>query len=273
MEVAGTPKSFCNFDLELYLTESGTGLTIDFRYNTDLFDDGTVQRWMGHYETLLEGIIADPDRFVSELPLLTQTERHLILTEWNNTKAKYLQDKCLHQLFEAQVERTPEAIAVVFEGQQLTYRELNARANQLAHHLRKLGVGPEVLVGICVERSLAMVVGLLGILKAGGAYVPSDAAYPKERLAFMLDDSQALLLLTQEHLVESLPEYGDRLVCLDRDWEIIAAESAENPISEATHHNLAYVIYTSGSTGKPKGVEIQHAALINWSTGISGFTA
>ena len=159
----------------------------------------------GHYQMMLEGIAANPDLRLSELPLLTEAERHKLLVEWNNTGADYPRDKCIHELFEEQVEKTPDAIAVVFEDQQLTYRELNDKANQLAHYLRKQGVGPEVLVGICVERSLEMIIGVLGILKAGGAYVPLDPTYPKERLSFMISDTQAPVLLTQQRLLEMLP--------------------------------------------------------------------
>jgi len=180
----------------------------------------------------------------------------------NNTLGN-LKDVVSHQLFESQVEQTPDAVAVVFEEEQLTYQELNHRANQLAHHLRHLGVGPEVLVGICVERSLEMVTSILGILKAGAAYVPLDPAYPKERLAFMLEDAQTPVLLTQKRLVPVVPEHSAKVVCLDTDWDAIALESEENPVSGATPNNLAYVIYTSGSTGKPKGVLVAHRSLCN----------
>lgn len=191
---------------------------------------------------------------------MSAAERHKILVEWNNTQADYPFDKCIHQLFEEQVERTPNAIAVVFENEQLTYEELNYRANQLAHYLQSLGVKPEVFVGICVERSLEMVVGLLAILKAGGAYVPLDPTYPKERLAFMLADAQVPVLLTQEKLVEDLPEHQAQIVCLETSLEHL---SEENPVSEVTPFHLIYVVYTSGSTGKPKGVMMKHAALSN----------
>jgi len=191
---------------------------------------------------------------------LSAAERHKILVEWNNTQTDYPKDKCIHQLFEEQVERTPNAIAVVFEEQQLTYHELNCRANQLAHYLQSLGVKPEVLVGICVERSLGMIVGLLAILKAGGAYVPLDPNYPKERLAFMLADAGVPVLLSQKKLIEELPEHQAQIVCLETDWGTF---SAENPVSKVTPENLAYVIYTSGSTGKPKGVMVTHCNLVN----------
>ncbi|WP_420884293.1 non-ribosomal peptide synthetase [Planktothrix rubescens] len=187
--------------------------------------------------------------------------------DWNNTKTDYPQDQCIHQLFEAQVERTPDAIAVVFENQQLTYTELNGRANQLAHYLQSLGVGPEVLVGIAVERSFEMIVGLLGILKAGGAYVPLDPDYPTERLQFMLEDSQVSLLLTQQHLLASFPQSSEtatpKIICLDSDRQIISQAKNVNPENSVTTGNLVYVIYTSGSTGKPKGTMNTHRGISN----------
>lgn len=173
-------------------------------------------------------------------------------------------DQCVHQLFEEQVERVPDAVAVVYENVQLTYRELNRRANQLAHYLQKMGVGPEMLVGMCLERSPEMIVGLLGILKAGGAYVPLDPAYPAERLAFMLSDAQVSVLLTQERLLDCLPHHKAVVVCLDTGWSEISREPEENPASGLVAQNTAYVIYTSGSTGTPKGVVIEHASLVNY---------
>jgi amino acid adenylation domain-containing protein len=216
---------------------------------------------LGHLQTLLESMVTNPKQQLSDLSLLTQAERHQ-LVEWNNTQVDYPQDACIHQLFEAQVERTPDAVAAVFEDQQLTYRELNQRANQLAHYLRELGVEPEVLVGICVERSIEMVIGLLGILKAGGAYVPLDPEYPQERLSFMLRDTQAPLLLTQKRLIGCLPESTARIVYLDADWTLIS-QNQQNPVSGVTSKNLAYVMYTSGSTGQPKGVMIAHRGVCN----------
>jgi amino acid adenylation domain-containing protein len=251
-------------DLTLEIVEVRGTLFGSLRYNTDLFDAATMSRMRGHFETLLEGIIANPDQRLSDLPLLTETERNQLLVEWNDTQAEYPQNQCIHSLFEAQVERTPDAIAVVFENEQITYRELNRRANQLAHHLRTLGIGPELLVGIYVERSVEMVVGLLGILKAGGAYVPLDPSFPQERLAFMLADSQASVLLSQQRLVEGLSGHRLQVVCLDTAWEAISRESTENPVDGAQSAHLAYVIYTSGSTGKPKGVQITHQAAVNF---------
>ncbi|MBD1825980.1 non-ribosomal peptide synthetase [Microcoleus vaginatus GB1-A2] len=253
------------FDLSLDLEEVGERLQASVQYSTDLFDRATITRMLGHLQTLLEGIAANPEQRLSSLPLLTAAEKQQLL-QWNNTFAQYPQDKCIHQLFEEAVERSPDAVAVVFEGEELSYRELNARANQLARHLRSLGVEAEVLVGICVERSPLMVIGLLGVLKAGGAYVPLDPNYPKERLAFMLEDSSVQVLLAQEKLLEKLPPHSARVVCLDSGWEEIAFYSSENPRSGVKPENLAYVIYTSGSTGKPKGVLIEHRSLVNYTT-------
>lgn len=250
-------------DLTLYLEEKQEEISGQFEYCTDLFDAVTIRRMAGHFLTLLEGIAANPERRIEELPLLGEKERHQLLVEWNDTRADYPSDRCIHQLFEAQVERTPDAIAVVFEDKQLTYRELNERANQLAHYLQKLGVKPEVLVGICVERSLEMAIGILGTLKAGGAYVPLDPGYPPERLAFMLKDVQTPVLLTQNHLVEKLPFAGTSAICLDADWQAIARQSEENLTVAVTAENLAYVIYTSGSTGKPKGAANTHRGICN----------
>ncbi|MEH2059372.1 MAG: amino acid adenylation domain-containing protein [Nostoc sp.] len=255
--------AIAKFDLTLSMESTTTGLVGGWEYNTDLFDSSTIKRMTGHFVTLLEAIVANPQERISQLPILTAFEQQQLLIEWNDTQVDYPQDKCIHQLFEEQVERTPDAVAVVFENQQLTYHELNCRANQLAHYLRPLGVEADLLVGICVERSLEMVVGLLGILKAGGAYVPLDPEYPQDRLTFMLADAQVSVLLTQQHLVEKLPQHQARVVHLDKDWFAIAKSSQENPIAEVQTSNLAYVIYTSGSTGQPKGVMLSHSNLCN----------
>ena len=261
--------SISKFDLMLSLTERGQRLIGFFEYSTDLFDPSAIERMISHFQTSLEGIVADPDQPISMLALLTRPERRKLLFQWNDTEASYPKDSCIHELFEAQVERTPEATAVEFKEKRLSYRELNERANQLAHYLRKLGVGPEKLAGICVDRSVEMVIGLLGILKAGGAYVPLDPAYPSERLVFLLEDAQVSVLLTQETLVQNhqlsaiSAEATFTTICLDRDWKEIAKESAESPAGNATAENLAYVIYTSGSTGIPKGVQIAHRSLVN----------
>ncbi|MDF5712385.1 MAG: amino acid adenylation domain-containing protein, partial [Rhizonema sp. NSF051] len=237
-------------------------LSTEFHYDSSLFSVETIERLAGQFQKLLNSVLSNSDLPISELQILSVAE-HQLLVEWNNTQVNYLQVKCIHQLFEAQVEQTPDAIAVVFEEDQLTYGELNAKANQLAHYLQKLGVEPEVLVGICVERSLSMVIGLLGILKAGGAYVPLDPSYPQERLAFMLEDFQPSMLLTQQHLVNSLPNHRAKVVGLDSNWEQIAQEKIENLASNITPDNLAYVIYTSGSTGRPKGAMNTHKGICN----------
>ena len=260
-------KGTSRFDMSFYLGETNEGLKGAITYSTDLFEEATIARMVGHYRVLLEGIVANPDRHLLELPLATEAERHQVLVEWNNTWAEYPRDLCIHQLFEAQVEQTPEALAIACAGEQVTYRELDQRANQLGHYLQGLGVGPETLVGIRVERSVDMVVGMLGILKAGGAYVPFDPKDSGGRLTFMLEDAQASVLLTQAHLLEKLPGHSANLVCLDTDREIIEGERVEKPISSATPDNLAYVIYTSGSTGWPKGVAIEHrntVAFLDW---------
>jgi amino acid adenylation domain-containing protein len=238
-------------------------LALKIMYDRSRFEQGAIERMLGHLQVLLEGMVANPHQPLKNLPLLAPAEKQQILVEWNGTKADYPQDRCIHQLFEAQVDRTPDAIAVVFEDQKLTYRDLNERSNQLAHYLQQLGVKPEVLVGICVERSLEMAIGILGILKAGGAYVPLDPGYPPERLAFMLKDAQTPVLLTQKHLVEKLPLVETRAICLDADWQAIALQSSENLTAAVTAENLAYVIYTSGSTGKPKGAANTHRGICN----------
>jgi len=253
-----------NFDLSLSMVEGKQQLKGFLEYNTDLFDATTVTRMLGHFQTLLEGIVANPEQRLSDLPLLTEAERDQLLFDWNDTSQDYPQDQCIHQLFEAQVRQAPDAVAVVFEDQRLTYRELNSRANQLAHYLRKHGVGPDVLVGICVDRSLEMVVGLLGILKAGGAYVPLDPEHPKARLAYMLEDTQVRLLLTQEGLLKNVLEYEGKVLCLDRDQTLFEGEEEANPDLTTKPEHLAYVVYTSGSTGKPKGVLSRHRGVVNY---------
>ncbi|MDZ8084002.1 MAG: amino acid adenylation domain-containing protein [Nostoc sp. DedQUE12b] len=258
-----TERTTAKFDLTLFMENTTTGLVSTWEYNTDLFDASTIERMAGHFVTLLSGIVANPKEQISQLPLLTKPEQRQLLVEWNDTQAEYPLDKCIHQLFEEQVERTPDAIAVVFENQQLTYQQLNCRANQLAHYLQSLGVKADVLVGLCVERSLEMVVALLGILKAGGAYLPLDPEYPTERLSFMLEDAQVSVLLTQQPLLERLPEHQAHLACLDTDWQAISLSSQNNTITDVQANNLAYIIYTSGSTGKPKGVALNQLALCN----------
>ena len=257
------PVRTTHFDLELHMAEVGGSLVAAVTYRTDLFVAETVRRVLGHYGRLLQAVAADASRRVSELSLLTSAERERTLVEWNATGQEYLRESSISDLFAAQVQRTPEALAVVSGRERLSYGELHRRSNQLARHLRGLGVGPEVRVGICVERSVEMVVGLLGILKAGGAYVPLDPSYPKERLGFMLEDSGVPVLLAQERLLGVFPEHEARVVCLDRDWGVIAGESVEDVRSGALGENVAYAIYTSGSTGRPKGVLVAHGGLVN----------
>jgi amino acid adenylation domain-containing protein len=240
------------------IAEPGKELLLKISYDRLRLDDSMITRMLGHLETLLQGIIEKPGARITELPLLTPPEREQLLVEWNQTDTEYPKNRCIHELFEEQVKRTPEKVAIVYGDQQLTYGELNRRSNQLAHHLRKLGVGSEILVGICMERSLEMVVGLLGILKAGGAYVPLDSAHPREHLRLLLGDMGARVLLTQDNLREHLPANDLEVIALDSDWRAIARESEDNPESTCSAENLAYVIYTSGSTGKPKGVLVTH---------------
>src|SRR5690242_19429783 len=250
-------------DLTLRLSEGPGEVRGALEYDAELFRATTIVRMVERFQRLLEGIAATPQQRVSELPLLPRREQHLLLEEWNDARLPAPPDICAHQLFEQQAQRTPDAVAVTFEGAQLTYAELDRRANQLAHHLCSLGVGLETRVGLCVERSLELIVGILGTLKAGGAYVPLDPAVPVERLAFMMADSGLPVLLTQERLVSALPEHGARVVRLDADWEQIARRSAQPAASGSASANLAYVIYTSGSTGKPKGTLLEHGGLCN----------
>jgi amino acid adenylation domain-containing protein len=259
------------FDLSFSVVEERGGLKVVIDYATDLFDAATIERMAGHWRTLLESIVADPDERISRLPLLSAAERQPLFTAAEHQPLPPPQiataestHRCLHELFEAQVRRTPDATALVYEGEPLSYAELNARANRLAHHLRTLGVGAETLVAIAMERSLELVVGLVGILKAAAAYVPLDPSYPAARLAFMLEDTRAPVLLTQERLLGRLPTYAGRTVCLDRDWASIATQPDSDPLPGAAADNLAYVIYTSGSTGQPKGVMVEHRSVVNY---------
>ncbi|MBD2607822.1 non-ribosomal peptide synthetase [Scytonema hofmannii FACHB-248] len=266
-DITLTPLPFetqvAKFDLTLSMSETKSGLRGVWQYSTDLFDAATIARMVEHFQVLLEAIASHPQEKINLLPLLTEKERQKILNEWNNTAISYPQHLCIHQIFEEQVKLTPDAVALVFGEEQLTYQQLNNRANQLAHHLQNMGVGSEVLVGLCVNRSFDMIVGLLAILKAGGAYVPLDPNYPEERLAYIIEDAAVSVLLIQESLEENLPPSYALVVYLDRDWEEIATQSCENIISEVQSHNLAYVIYTSGSTGQPKGVLVTHQGIGN----------
>src|SRR6266851_836516 len=252
------------FDLALNLFERDEEIHTRLEYNADLFSGETAARMLRHLEVLIEGIVEEPDREVWTLELLTEPERRQLLVEWTNTEATYPRELCFHQLFEAQAARTPQTTAVVHGDQRLTYNEIDRRTNQLAHYLRKHGVGPNVVVGICMHRSIEMLVGLLGVLKAGAAYLPLDPSYPPERLSFMIQDAAVSLVLTQEHLRTTLPNHGVQFVCLDSEWSRIGTESENTPVNVATPLDLVYIIYTSGSTGRPKGVMITHAGLGNY---------
>lgn len=251
------------FDMTWHLVERNEGLLAVVEYSTDLFNRDSIARMLGHFQVLLKGIIDNPNQRLSELPILTEIERQQ-LVEWNNTYTKYPLQQGIHQLFAAQVEKIPNNIAVEFKSEKLTYQELNNKANQLAHYLRKQGVKPDMLVGICVERNPLMLVGLLGILKAGGAYVPIDVKLPSSRIAFMLADSQVSILITQEKILAQLPAHSAQTICLDSEWETISQLSVNNPLNQTFAENLAYVIYTSGSTGNPKGTLLTHQGLTNY---------
>jgi amino acid adenylation domain-containing protein len=223
----------------------------------------TIERFLQHYQVLLDAIVANPDQTIGELPILAPEERRQVVVEWNDTRRDYSRDRSLHQFVEEQVERTPDSPAVVFDLQGLSYREFNSRANQLAHALRKLGVERGKLVAVCAERSLEMVIALHAVMKAGGAYVPIDPDYPQSRLKVMLQDAEPVAILTQQHLLEGLPQNQIPIICLDRDWHMLANEPTENPSLITTGKDLAYVIYTSGSTGRPKGVPNVHEGIVN----------
>ena len=260
------PLHTAQFDVLLDLRETERGIDCVMNYATDLFDAATIARWLGYFESVLQAFVRSPRSIVSRLPLLSVDERRLIVEEFNATHVPFEHERTLHGLIEEQVRRTPAAPAVWYDGHCLTYAELNARANQLARHLRREGVGPDRLVGICVERSVELVVGLLGISKAGGAYVPIDPDYPPERVAYMLEDAAPTVLLTQSHLRAMLPANGARVLMLDADWARVASEPRDDlePAAVGLHsRHLAYVIYTSGSTGKPKGAMNEHRALVN----------
>jgi len=251
-------------DLSCWLTRTDNGLSAVMEYSTDLFDRATITQLLQHYGNLLQAIIQDADRSISSLPMLTAAEQEQLLTGWNATNAPYPENARLQQLFEAQADRSPQAVAVSFGDTELTYEELNRRANQLAHHLQSVGVDAGTLIGIYLDRSIEILVGLLGILKAGGAYVPLDPDFPHDRLAYMLADAGISFLVSREALLKELPENAAEIVCFDRDRAVIAGHTCDNPSIDGTAEDLAYVIYTSGSTGKPKGVQVPHRGVVNF---------
>jgi len=273
MQLGGLPlesvtleQNVAPFDLTLMAAESPRGIAISFTYNIDLFKKETIARMLENFKTLLQSIATNPEQKVAELPLLTDSELKLVLEKFNDTDREFDDDKCIHELFEMRVATHPDAIAAVFEEEKLTYQQLNQRANQLAHYLIKVGVKPETVVGIYVDRSLDMLVSILGVLKAGGAYLPLDPVYPVERLALMLEDSNAPLLITQQKLAGNMPRENVRVIQIDAQWEDIAKEPEDTPTTDVGPDNLAYLIYTSGSTGKPKGTLLQHRGLCNFAT-------
>jgi amino acid adenylation domain-containing protein len=263
VEVDPNPKTAVNFDLFVNIVESDQGLLIDCDYNSDLFDRETIARWLTHFEIMLEGLAADIRQEVDRLPTFSDAELRQILQGWNATEREYPRHKCVHELFEEQAAHNPGAVAVSFGGASLTYSQLDKRANQLARHLIKIGVTPGSLVGIALDRSLDLLVGLLGIWKAGAAYLPLDAAYPRDRIAFIMEETSLATLVTQSKLLPNLPIFDTRPVCLDRDWVLIEREPEARPAVKLDSASIAYTIYTSGSTGKPKGVEVTHRNVVN----------
>ena len=260
----GTEKN----DLTLQVVEQQNRLVGSLSYSTDLFDESTIRRMTAHWQRILEAIVADPEQLLREVELLSTDERQEMLEAWNATESAFPENICLHELFERQVEQTPDAVAVSFEDQRLSYAELHRRANQLAHYLRKAGVGPETPVAIYLERSVEMIVALLGVLKAGGAYLPLETTHPKGRLQYVLEDAQARVILAQARTATMLPEHRARVICLDSDWPTVAEETDETPATNTTADNLAYVIYTSGSTGNARGVMVQHRSVVNLATSL-----
>ncbi|RDV11083.1 amino acid adenylation domain-containing protein, partial [Pontibacter diazotrophicus] len=279
-ELSLAPEVFENtstkFDLTLSAKSTTDGIQMSLEYCTDLFSEETVVRMMEHYQRLLSQLVSNPEAGIDEFALLGEQEVQQLTNEFNATAVAFPQDKTLLDLFEHQVARTPDAVAVVFEGEELTYTALNSRSNQLAYYLQRRGVGQETLVPVCIERSLEMIIGLWGILKAGGAYVPIDPNYPQDRIRFMLEDTQAALVISSGACAGALAGEDVELVLLDRNWEQIAKEPAEKPATELQPSNLAYVIYTSGSTGRPKGVLNEHRGVVNrllWAQDHYGLTA
>lgn len=257
------------FKLKLNCVRAGESLWAEIEYDGRAYERASVERLAGYYQQLLANAIAQPEAQLGRLPFLTEHQRKQLSSQWNVTTAEYPRDRCVHQLFEDQVERTPDALAIVSADQQITYGELNVKANQLANHLRQLGVGPSSVVGLLMDRSIQMMVGVLGILKAGAAYLPLNTDHPAARLSHQLSDAAATVLVTEEKLAAGLPNYEGRMLCLDRDWDQIENAPGSNPEAVVTPEGLVYVIYTSGSTGVPKGVAVRHRNLVNYTHAIS----
>ena len=264
-EIYSIPREFENFEWFINASEKSDNFVIlESQYNADFFNAETIRRRLEEFEALLIGVVKNPQQKISNLPIMTQAERRRQLLEWNDTDLVFPSETSIHRLFEKQAIKNPDAVAVLFEEQEYTYRQLNEKANQLAHYLIGLNVGPDVLVGIYLELSFEMIIGLLGILKAGATYLPLEPSFPSERIAGMLEDSQVPFILTQESLLSTLPGHDAHVVCIDTDWESIGKNANNNPVHRVEPNNLAYVIYTSGSTGRPKGVQICHRAVVNF---------
>src|SRR6266511_833921 len=267
-EVGGGEIEMAKVDLTAAITDTGRDWAVVVSYSRDLFEEGTIERLIGHYTNALRwiapGVLEEGDeRPISELSLLSDGEREQIIVEWNQTGRPYPKDRRVHELFREQAERTPERIALIGGGEQVSYRELNRRANQLGRYLQRLGVGPDVVVGLCLERSAEMVIALMGVLKAGGAYLPLDPSYPLERLGYRLEDAGVGVVTTTQELERRLPAYLGQTVLVDPEWEEVGGEREGEPEGGTLGENVAYVIYTSGSTGKPKGVMVRHSGLRN----------
>ncbi|MCU0643018.1 MAG: amino acid adenylation domain-containing protein [bacterium] len=261
----GLERRIAPFDLTMLVAETNDDCIVSIQYNIDLFNDATIERMIAHYQTLLTNLVANPERQLSQVPILSDQERKQVLVDWNATAKIFPEQKCIHELFEELIPTVADFPAVVFEGQQLSYRELNERSNQFAHYLQKRGVTPDTIVGICLERSFEMIVSMLAVLKAGGAFLPLDSAYPCERLSFMLEDSHASIVITTQKSDLNCSQIKVPTICLDSEWDVIAQETRSNPVSGVNRDNLSYIIYTSGSTGKPKGTMLNHLGLCNLS--------
>ncbi|MEM7347655.1 MAG: amino acid adenylation domain-containing protein, partial [Chloroflexota bacterium] len=263
VEFYPTPRNFTHFDLSLNIIDTGDALTLEWKYHRSLFDPTTIERFATYYQALLTNLVNHPDQPVVYLPILPPSEQQKMVVDWNKTAVNFPDNRCLHALFETQAARTPNSTALIYEAQAITYQQLDQQANQLAHHLQALGVAPDCTVGLCLDRSLAMIVGMIAILKSGGAYVPLDPQLPEARLAFMVEDTGTPIVLTQKTVLGNLSSLNTHLVCLDQLWETIAELPKTAPTPNISTNNLAYVMYTSGSTGQPKGVMVEHHNICN----------